>query len=427
MKTYSTRWLSLIPLLALLLSLSSLSLNAGYRPTGPIETWKLSFPTEVRSMENPQEILGTLRKNQQVEVIDIDLPNGTWTILHEQAGNAPLIGTISIPDQSLSMGAAFQAVEPLVEAFPMLKTLLESDLPWKDRLDRLSTSGEEASLSVWDTTAHDVSVQESETGQFLQLKLWDQKDNPSSGNPTMIQTLLKRNFGKLVRVFELNGIRCEPSVAAKLTPQAETITWVLPNDIVATIRYLPKDHLVLLFESYEELLPIQSANPDPYEIADRMKARKYTSDGFLYLAGFPIFDEGQSSFGPFAALANVMAYYGYSPEKQLGGFTSFDSNPERLSYADMLRTSRRFCLGTPLHLRPLGYRQQESFDDIEAILEEGYPILLLTPGDLRIVTGFNPDTHDVLYYGSRNTDASSGTMSWEDFGKHRHELWILAP
>ena len=417
-----------LPLFLAIVGASCLSLEAGYRPTGPIETWKLSFPTEVYSIENPQEVLGHLRKNQQVEVLDIDLLDDSWTVLREEPGNSPLVGTIKIPDQSLVMGDAFQAVEPVVAAFPLLKTLLESDLPWSERLDQLAASSEEEPyLSFWDTTATGLSVQESENGEYLQLKLWGAKDDPASDNPTMTQTILRQNFSKLTRAFDLNGIAYEPSESVKLSSKTKTSTWILPNDIVATVRYQPKSHLALIFESYDDLQSIQPEKSDPYEIADRMKARNYTSDGFLYLSGIPTVGYGRGEFGPYAPLTNVFAYYGYPAANRLGGFTSFNNSADRLSYANMLRASRRLCIGTPLHLRPIGYQRHESFDDIRDIIETGHPILLLSPGDLRIVTGYHPNTHEIFYSKGWDQDSGRGTMSWEAFKKHRQQLWILEP
>ena len=411
-----------------MLSLPIFALQAGYRQVGHPDTWKLASSTEIYSVENPDERLTTLRKNLEVEVLDVDTINGIWIVRYDPAGSNPIVGAMKIPDLSEAIGALFQTAKPLIGDFPLLQTLLESDLPWGKRLETIQASlAEDQASTTWDTPTGKISTIETETGPALQIEFGNQGNGSQpTVNPAITKAMLSKNLGKLERIFRLDQYEMEPSTRPEASADEEISTWVLPNDIVASVHYLPRDHLTLVFESFEGLQGIQPEKPDPYEIAERMKVRKYTPQGDLFLGGIPFMPGAGRQYGPYAALACAMAYYGYPIDIRKSGISDFESTSYGTDYKDLMQTSNRFFSGTPLHLFPLGNRKHPSFEDIRDTIDTGNPILFSGPGGMRLITGFHPESHDIVYRDTWGRNAEVKTMSWEDFCGLDAQLWIFA-
>jgi hypothetical protein len=162
-----------------------------------------------------------------------------------------------------------------------------------------------------------------------------------------------------------------------------------------------------------------------------MKFKKYTSAGHLYLSGIPLMNQGRRGYGASAMLGGIMAFYGYPVDShRLGDLTNtesryFENDPCGSKYADIIRASRRICAGTPFRLHQIGKKGDPSFEDIRDTIDAGNPIIWLVPGEIRMITGFYPDSREIVYRDARSDSFESMTMSWEDFDKLPQQMWVL--
>ncbi len=408
--------------------------QAQYQQIGHPKKWTLQYPCEAID-PNSGDSLGTFRKGIELEVIE-STPNG-WIVKYERIQGSPIFACIDVPNLSRHFGMSFGSVSKIIQDFPLLMGLLESPKPWDSRFEEMPEFMLK-SPRLWGFTAQEGFL--NETGRYeespsLSLPLWDKGTaHQSDLNPTQTFTMITSHLARLERFFRLERYRLpDPSLDVSAI-RDDSKRYVLPNDVVVTVRYQPREYLRMEFESYAYLHEHLDTTPtDPYEIAERMKVKHWSSGGHLFLQGVPMVNQGNRGYCASATLARVLQFYGYPVNMHqladLSQTAAQYSENERggTSYKNIIAATRRFCAGTPYRMHQIGSRASSRYDDIYTSIDEGLPILWLVPGHMRLIIGVHPSSHEIVYTDSWGSGHEFKTMGWDQFEAYNQQMWVIRP
>jgi len=408
-------------------------LHAQYQQIGHPPKWKLNYSMEAWD-PTTGEALGALRKGIEVEVLEV-IKDG-WIVRYDRIDEPDIVAKIGIPDLSRHYGMSFGSVSETIRDFPLLMSLLESIEPWEQRCEALTTDAIEQS-SMWDIPVHHAAFESVEpypdSPKTLVLTIWNKSTaDETTINPTQAYSILRTKLARLERFFSLENYRLPNQSLQVNAIRDDSRRFVLPNDLAVTLRYQTREYLILELQSYKALRETLDYSPsDPYEIAERMKVKKWSSGGHMFLPGIPMIDQGNRGYCASATLARVFQYYGYPVDMhQLADLAEteaqYTANDRReTSYENIIRAARRFCNSTPFSLQQIGNRKADRYYQIHESIERGNPILWLVPGHMRLIIGIHPKTHEIVYSDSWGTGHDFKTMTWDSFENINQQLWVL--
>ena len=425
-------------LISTLLTLLPLTiLQAQYQPLDHPSQWKLGYPTEAFDLQTG-ESLGTLQKGLELEVIATNPTE--WTVRYMQPLEGNLTVTIRPPDLSRHLGMSFGAVSESIRDFPLLMALLESDNPWNERLKSLSTETMET-IDAWGIQLNYIPGNNESPSNSNSLKFGFDKGNQQTGKPngpvvnqSQAHATITSKFTRLQRFFQLESYMLpNPTLAlAKDAQRDESTRYVLPNDIAVTVRYQPGEYLSLEFASYHFLKnKLQPIVPDPYEIAEHMKVKKWSSGGHLFLPNIPMIHQRDRGDGAAPTLARLLQFYGYPVDmRQLDELAQLDTPPsaenvQEFDYDQIIHAANQFCQTTPFQMYRIGQTKHSSYQDIYSCIQNGQPILMLAPGHIHLIIGIHPQTREVVYSDSWGAGHEFKTMSWDTFENINRQMWVM--
>jgi len=405
---------------------------AQYQQIGHPTKWILNYPIESLDPETG-ETGATLRKGLKLEVL-LTLPDA-WIVRPEQSHPGDPVLSIPIPDLSRHFGAGFASTSKIIQNFPLLMTFLESPEPWELRVEMLQEAPFKEE-TAWDLLAREVStIADPSEDAIVSLRFWNNEDSSPEGvNPTQAFSTLTDKFSRLVRFFQLEDFQLPQPSAEVTAVGAQIRRFSLPNDLVATVSYRPRDSLSLTFESYQSLSDRLHLIPsDPYEIAERMKVKKWTPQGHLYLGYLPMMHRWDRRYAPTLAMAQVLQYYGYPVQmhRMLSLNQVLQQHSGKEATATMtqnfMEVATKFYASTPFQMLPIHVGSGIGYQNIFNFLEQGTPILWLTPGKVQLIMGIHPQTHEILYADSWETIGNIKTMPWDTFETLQQPMWVIGP
>ncbi|MCG8528201.1 MAG: C39 family peptidase [Opitutales bacterium] len=424
--------MSRIPSVLLLLIGVHQLLHSQYQPTILPEKWKFKESTRAFSVNDSSEEVTIFRRNVEVDILNQNLSDRTWTVYYDPIHQAPIEANIKIPDLSEIYVASFSSASRVIHGFPLLKYLLESPEEWENRLRLLVNSANNLDInSFWEHEAISTEIDSRSYGEIIKIEMWNQKKSGvSKSNPSQLKSFLAEKLSRLERLFHMDATSFKNRSMHQIKAiREDSALFVLPNQIVANLRYNPKENLVLEFAHYPDLKRLAALPPDPYEIADRLRKKKFTPSGHLYLAEIPFPNRQRRE----SIFARVMAYYGHEVDSHLlndliaSEALYLESRGEEEQLKNIIDANRRFCAGTPFRLRQIGRHSEDQFADIQNAVENGIPVIWLISGQIRLIIGFHPENHEIVYSGSRDAGNEVKTMTFSEYQKINRQMWILDP
>ncbi len=439
----------------------AIQVSAQYRPIETPNEWTFSVATAAYSPDEPSQKLGDFQPGITVEVLEATGPDAEkWRVAFKRYGQPDIISLIDAPDLAASNPEEFARIQPLIDGFPQLKSLLEAPHPWPESRIALAeqvfggsdtytiesgtadnpvvlTANEKAadSLEFWgiEPLSAFVDFTRPESPKVV-IEIWDKGDAyHSKVNPSKAKQQIQESLEAIQNVFKTR--HKDPgadSASSRITAvRMKETAFLLPNDLRVSLRYDYGEYLLIVIESIRKLEALTPPAYDPDHFKETIAARVKTSEaGNLYIQGIPMIDQGAKGYCAVATLARVLQYYGYAVDvhamadlaKTEAQFSEYDSGGT--FHDDIIQAMRRICNSTPFRLDRI---ERERPDAIQAVIEQGIPIIWFVPGHARLLIGLNPETHEIVFSDSYGAEHQYETATWDYFVNVNREMWTLTP
>ncbi len=430
--------------------------QTGFRALEPPAKLRFTVPTPAYSTDDPAARLGDFQPGVEVDVVEALPDLDRWKVRFRRFGQPPVEALIPIPNVAVERAAAVARIQPLLDGFPLLHSILSHhEQPWSDSVAKMAgqfvpaanvlqagTSDRPERLtlpsprqSIWGFTPMEIAIDGSAPmPPRIIIELWNKGEAyRSSVNQSRAWQTLRTNLRDIERAFDQRPVGADRRIQVSPTIGAirdEAELYFFPNDTIALLRNLSGEYLLLELHSYSN--GALSLPPyDPATFAATLRERVETHpDGYRYISGIPMITQGDKGYCVSATLARILNYYGQpadmhalarlaNTETQL--IQAFSGGTD---YRDVISAMRRVCATTPFQLRQLRNARKETVTDV---IERGMPIFWLVPGHARLIIGIHPDTSEIVYSDSWGPFHAFKTMTWEDFFNINREMWILEP
>lgn len=448
------------PITRFLLFFSPISfIFAQYRPIEIPGEWTFAIPTQAYSVETPHEKLGKFQPGITVEVEAVDPQSEHWHVVFKRYGSPDIHSYIDPPNLAINDPVAFNQVADLINAFPIMKELLEATTPWPQspqslgrmlfntdaEFDLISGTEEaptklklheiDASTKAWNYTPLSVVVDYSiPSNKQINIELWNKGDAYLSGlDPSRAHQKLKANLQEIQGVFRSylkDPKRNNPANMITAVRQKEDV-FLLPNDLRVSLRYANGEYLIISFESISQLsqAPARSYTPETFskQIAEQVVEAE---SGHIYIQNIPMIDQGRKGYCAAASLARVLQFYGYAVDQHSmaelaeteAQITPYDRGGTQRE--DILDAIRRISNSTPFRLSKIKKAHPNS---ISEIIEKGIPIIWFIPGHARLLIGIHPENNEIVFSDSWGSEYQFETATWDYFRNTNQEMWFLEP
>ena len=444
---------------AILLSGCLQKTHAQYRPIEIPSTWTFTALTPAYSIENPEKKLGDYHPGITVNIIETEFADGRWRVAFKRRGQPDRLSLIDAPDLSKRAPEAFARVQPQINTFPILKTLLEAKNIWSTPPTEFAEQlfGEDASTLRSGTTEQPIILAATEDANErvtlwgieplsafvdfrtpqspkITIEIWNKGDAfQSQLNPSKANSIIHKNLEKLQRSFPttLKDPKANSTARAITAVHIKEEVLLLPNELRVALRYDSGEYLLIEIESISRLEATRPTAYEPNNFKETIASKVHTSKGgHRYIQGIPMIDQGKKGYCAAATLARVLQYYGYSVDvhamadlaKTEGQLSRYDRGGTQRN--DIIKTMRRICNSTPFRLSEI---KKERPETIREAIEQGIPIIWFVPGHARLLIGIHPETHAIVFSDSWGAEFQYQTASWDNFINWNREMWILMP
>jgi hypothetical protein len=415
--------------ISLIISSALLPLDGAYQQVGSPRSWTLKESTPSWSDSDKRDFLGNLKPRVKLKVTEVIPGKGVWRLRYDKRNGEQIFAYIEIPDLSKYYAAGFSAVESSIAEFPLLERLFEIDPPWSGNfLEAIDAD----TSSLWGMRPLSISRNQTGESPSIVLEIWNKGDAfQSEVNPSQANTIISQNLSKFERFFRLEGFRLDLRKTKLGAIKEYSKSWVLPNDILATLSYASREYLILKLESYSEASKMAAEKPDAYAIADRLTSKKRSPAGHIYISGIPMINQGNKGYCAPATLTRLTKFLGYNVDlHQLADITETKAQYQETdsggAYAsDIISATRRIFSSTPYRLRQIGLQQDDHYEAIRLSIDSDQPIIWMVPGHMRLIIGYHPRTREIVYSDSWGSGHEFKTMDWNDYMKYNEQMWVL--
>lgn len=437
--------------------LAPLAGQAGYQSHLPPRTLTFREPTPGFDPADPARALGDFRAGVSVTVVEARPHDGRWLVEYRRTGQSNIRALIPIPTLAEPESPAFKRMLPVLEGFPLLHRILESENPWSEAWRKspegvlseavvmVKGSGEEPtrfdctdpqSNTTWGLAPLRVhyDVSNPERPKFV-LEFWSKgeayrffnfRDEPARNE-------LRRNLQQIAKHFDSSGssVLRERGSNQYIRGIRDNIDgFLLPNDTRVTIHYHRGEYLFVEIDQASVAARHQTVIRSAPELASFLREKVAEKpDGAVYIGGIPMIDQGQTSYCVPATMARVLNFYGYDINTH--SLAMLAGTREQIALAgggttpeDMMRSLRRITDGSPFRLREV---KNAGLSSIHQVIEGGVPIIWLVPGHLRLVIGVHPQEQQIVYSDSWGPGHDFKTLSYQDFSRLNRGMWVLEP
>lgn len=392
--------------------------------------------------------LGDFQPNISVRVLEALPGLRQWVVVFERPAAVDIAARIAVPDLSRSVDP--DLLRSLLDGFPLLEFLLATPDPWPDPVAALAqrlmppepsqeTPGPYSSqlyfdaasdpwATVWGKTALTVKVDyRNAERKRIVMDIWNRGDAPDKRAQSLeILRTVQQRLEQLESLFETwqgSDARENSSESGITAVSVNTTSYFLPNDLEIRIRHQLGEFIHLEFLSFRQR---DNASPtyDPVTFAKQLSANvRQHPEGFIWIDGIPMIDQGEKGYCAAATLARILRYYGYPVNMHEMADIAETDRLSGTHYKDVIASIRRVCSSTPFRIRQIeGSKRIHLLEQIR----HGIPIFWLIPRHARLLIGVHPDG-GVVYSDSYGPGHEFKTMSWDDFRNISRELWVLEP
>lgn len=422
-----------------------------YRPIETAGEWTFQVVTPAYDADVPERKLGDFQPGITVEVRETDPNKATWLVAFKRFGQPELLSRIPAPDLSKHLANDYRRVKPLIAEFPILQKLLASPTPWPATASEMADAvfskpaevvfgGNKAPLKlsaqkpqpVWGSSPLECIIDYTQAANpTILIELWNKGDDfQSSVRPNQVRQQLLAHLETLQSAFRTR--LKDPAPANTITAvKVKEEVFLLPNDLRVALRYDSGEYLLIQIQSIAKLRALQPQEYDPAQFQSRIAAQVKTSNqGFRYISGIPMIDQGKKGYCAVATLARVLQFYGYPVDMHAMAELA-ETEAQANTYdrggtvrEDLIRAMRRICNSTPFKLREV---KQTDPETLRALVEQGVPMIWFVPGHARLLIGMHPEKNEIVYSDTWGPEYQYQTANWDYFANYHREMWTLIP
>ncbi|MGF1482945.1 MAG: C39 family peptidase [Opitutales bacterium] len=311
----------------------------------------------------------------------------------------------------------------LVPLYHRTSRILEVEEP--ERL--VATADTKADASVFGIEPLQAQADFTSAGQRrITIELWNKTDGSASGySVDAMHDLLRENLEALQEYFYPEGLFERDPEGVGITALNQNLErFFLCNDVRADLRYERGEYLILDLGSYVDLRRLAENPLDIRERGERMAATVKTHpEGFVYIEGVPMIDQGEKGYCAAATVARTLQHYGYAVDMHSLAKLA-DTDYHGTTVEDLYNSMRRISNGTPFRLNALSDGRRMA-DEIQEAIERGQPVIWGIPGHLRLIIGIHPETRELVYSDTWGRGHEYKALSWNEGRRLTFGMWTL--
>ena len=426
---------------------TALLCKAQYKAIDLPKTLTFETPTAAYDPADPQRKLGDFQPGLRVSVVEARPEDSMWLVAYKRYGQPAVQGLIEVPNLSTTYPEAYGRVQGLINAFPLLQTLLEAEEPWpaeakdqamqifgeKNNFSVTSNEGKTAKIiaaedpkSFWDLQPLAAMVRYTDPKDpVITIEVWNKGDAyKSTVRPAQARLQIRENLQQIQAAFPT--LLKDPAERLSITAiKIQEEVYLLPNDLRVALRYKPGEYLLLTLQSISRLQAEKPSAYDPDTFRQKIAEQVKTSeDGHRYISSIPMIDQGEKGYCAAATLARVLQFYGYPIDMHAMADLAETEGRGGTRRDEIIRAMRRICNSTPFKLREL---KDPSPKSLREKIEAGIPLIWFIPGHARLIIGMHPEQNEIVYSDTWGPKYQYQVGDWVYFSNYHQEIWTLLP
>lgn len=468
------RFVALLRKLAVCVALTAVTLPAvaspseetesakGYRLLRVPQYWKFTVPTPAYDPQSGEK-LGDFQPGIRVELLEADPVADNWLVRYAAYGTPPVEAYIDWPNFSHVYAPRWHLVSKELEQADLINRVLASESPWPDSLytmaekylsgsikldagtpkapERMLVSGKEYG-TLWGLQPVFVAVENGPNGKpILSVEVWNKTDGYlvelkfPGRSVNNAYHLLREKLGDLSRYLDGNTLsRPEDDDNTLSLVREQRSIYPLANRTQALLRYQRNEYLILELRPFDPPPPPRAPGSAHSSLTTNAAKPKLTlsqklrqnvtdhKDGYRYISGIPMINQGDKGYCVAATIARVLQYYGFQVDMHQMAYLA-ETEGYGTSYRDMVSAMRRVCNTTPYRFRTIRTRNRAELAELS--VERGMPLIWLVPQHVRLLIGFNPEDDTIVYSDSWGPGHEFKTMRWGEFINSTIDLFLL--
>ncbi|MGF1449185.1 MAG: C39 family peptidase [Opitutales bacterium] len=260
----------------------------------------------------------------------------------------------------------------------------------------------------------------------LVIEIWNKTDGYGRGDEVRaFHEALRETLKDLQDYFYPEGMfERDPESVGITALNHNRERFYLANDVVADVRFELGEYLILELQSYAATQRGLDQHLDAESIQARIQASVTTHpEGFVYLAGIPMIDQGEKGYCAAATVARTLQHYGYTVD--MHSLAKLAKTSHHGTYGeDLVDSMQRICNSTQFRLRELREGRRLP-DTMQATIESGQPIVWHIPGHLRLIIGIHPESRELIYSDTWGRGHEYKVIAWHEAQTITRGLWVL--